>query len=239
MTREDKKTHQDDPMNTNFYNNKQDTYSYKISRKNKEYLNSYFSLPVLEKFINKLKQPKFSLKTIQRWFSQKEKPTQVLDLGSGEGFESAAMRSKLPNSKITSIDISTTGSKLGQNKLDLNQVQGNINDPPFASNTFAGIHCKDVLVHIPNKKEFIRKIAKILKPEGLFILISAKVAYTEINQSAWDPEDIIKIAQQNGLRVIDSYTGKLEVDDWYHGTNPERVFLLFQKQTEEAKENTP
>lgn len=189
-------------------------YNYELHPKDNNHLEFYFSLPPIKRFIEELQR--------------RQIPQVILDLGSGIGIESNRLKELLCPGKVVSLDISTFGAKSGKESFDLSQIQADANLPPFADNQFDGIHCKDVLVHVPDKSIFIENISRMLKPNGLFITVSAQEAYESYKQFVWDPEELKAIASKNGLEFISKDSIMFDQDDWY--TTPrERVFMIFKK----------
>lgn len=205
---------EEDRMDPDTYKKKGLYYNYDLHPKDDSFLEYYFSLPPLNKFIEDIN----ALPSTQK----------VLDLGSGVGMESNKLREMIPSGDVVSLDISTSGTKSGKDIFDLEQVQADANFPPFADNQFDGIHCKDVLVHVADKQNFLKNISKMLKPGGLLVLISAEDAYEGFKQFNWKPDEVIKIAKENGLELMSQESISMDKDDWY-STIHKRVFMSFKK----------
>lgn len=180
-----------DPMHPDFYSNNGLIYNYERYPKFPEHLKEYFSMPIVKRFLSQMRRQPHLLKRMMAGkfgnssLNEADFKKRVLDLGSGVGAESDALRSILPNSGIISLDISETGTKHGKEVFDLNQVQADINAPPFASNSFEGIHCKDVFVHVSDKEKFFSNISRMLTMNGSFFLVSADEAFPDIGQFEW------------------------------------------------------
>lgn len=191
-----------------------DMYDYDVHLKSSEHINKYFKLSPVVDFCCRLKA--------KRW------PTRLLDLGSGIGFESAVLIDSLPNTEIFSLDISTEGSRRGKMIFGLDQIQADVECLPFGKKSFDAVHCKDVLVHVPDKSVFIRGISRILKRGGILLLVSAKKAWDENIQFEWTPDQVIAAAKRQGLELISLDIKNLRTDDWYDKPK-DRVFLMFRK----------
>ena len=187
-------------------------YNYNLFLKDEGYHEYYFSIPPVQQFLQEMSQ---------------RKSATILDLGSGIGLETAWMKSLVPGSQVIPLDISTAGTLCGRHQLNLDQVQGDITAPPFADESFDGIHCKDALVHVEDKPALIQNLSAILKPGGLLIFVSSEYAYEGLMQYPWDPEEIKLIAQYYGLEEVYSELLEMEMDEWY-GKVPRR-FIVFQK----------
>lgn len=190
-------------------------FDYDSHPKSSEHTKKYFNLSPIADFCRLLKA--------------KRQPTRLLDLGSGIGVESAALIDFLPNTKVTSLDISTEGSRRGKIVFGLDQTQADVDSLPFQRKSFDAIHCKDVLVHIPDKKKFLAGIAWIMKHHGLLLLVSSKKAWSEYLQFDWTPGDIIATAKCQGLELMSIDIKNLRTEDWYHKPS-DRVIMMFRKQ---------
>lgn len=189
-------------------------YDYSAHVKLPEHVRRYFKLSPVVDFCHRL--------------AVTRQPAMLLDLGSGIGIESNVFKNSLPQVNIISLDISLQGSRRARLDFNLDQVQADIENPPFCEKIFDGIHCKDVLVHIPDKNRFLSGIAQILKPDGLLLLVSSKKASTKYLQFEWNLEQTINIAEKLGLGLVSLNIKNLRTDDWY-STPRDRVFLMFKK----------
>lgn len=189
-------------------------YNYEMHPKDKPFLEYYFSLPPIRQFVEELQK--------------RPTPQMILDLGSGIGLESKQLKDLLPSGKVFSSDISTVGTESGKEVFGLTQVQADAVCPPFAGNQFDGIHCKDVLIHIADKDALIENISRILKPNGLLIVISAEEAYEAYKQFKWDPEELKVMAKKYGLELVSQDAIFFGQDDWYT-INRTRVLMIFKK----------
>lgn len=89
----------------------------------------------------------------------------VLDLASGVGSSS----DYLEVYKIRTIRFDMSAGALGKQKFK-DRVRGELGPLPFPSNFFNGVHFKDALVHCPNRKEVLKEIYRILRPDGELLL---------------------------------------------------------------------
>ncbi len=189
-------------------------YNYDMHPKGDDFLDYYFDLAPLKSFIQEL--------------NSSDKQLRVLDLGSGAGRESERIRRELPAAKVMSIDISDKGSKTGKDLFNLDQVQGDINLPPFANGQIDAIHCKDVLVHVPNKDVFLKNISRMLAPGGTLLLAAAEDTYEGYKQYDWSPYQIETIGKKYGLELISKVKVQMQKEDWY-SEKKGRTFILLKK----------
>jgi 2-polyprenyl-3-methyl-5-hydroxy-6-metoxy-1,4-benzoquinol methylase len=70
----------------------------------------------------------------------------------------------------TGIDVSEYSTKYGREVRELNIITGTLVDVSFPTNYFDLISMIDVVEHLPNPKEYIVEVARILAPGGTFVL---------------------------------------------------------------------
>ncbi len=85
----------------------------------------------------------------------------VLDLASGLGGQADYLEKH--GIKTIRFDLSNDALK---------DVQGNMWKLPFKSETFGGVHMKDGLVHVLDKRKFIAEVARVLVPGGILCITS-------------------------------------------------------------------
>jgi ubiquinone/menaquinone biosynthesis C-methylase UbiE len=117
-----------------------------------------------------------------------QKSHSILDLGCGWGYYSIYLGKKGFN--IVSIDLSPNRVKKAKQVAEkekvnsnLNFLSGDITLLPFASNTFDVVLCLDVLEYVKNDDKAVSEISRVLKPQGLvlMLLLSAKRIYTKFD----------------------------------------------------------
>ena len=208
----DSREYREDPQET--YGRRGKAYNYERHPKSERFLQAYFEELILQEFLVEVKHlpPRSSL----------------LDLGSGVGEESDFLRKRFPEIDLVSFDPSNYGVKSGKEK-GLTQIQGEAEKLPFGDGTFSAIHCKDVLVHIRDKRKFFQEIARILKTDGVFILVSAKESENFENQYPWTSVEIWREAEAAGLEVLSKERFTPQVEDWYVKKPRERHGWIFKK----------
>lgn len=114
----------------------------------------------------------FAGKVDQRIFSSLLGKTQspILDAGCGIGFwlEQFKLRGF---SNVVGVDLSASALKLAKSRLalcgaDYKTVEGNLEELPFAGDTFVHVNCQGVIHHTPNPQVAVAEIARVLQPGG-------------------------------------------------------------------------
>lgn len=100
----------------------------------------------------------------------------VLDAGCGNGTLSAAIASSGP--EVVALDYASAVERAEQNKKrfagkgTVHYIQGDVQTPPFAKDTFDAVYSDGVLHHTPNTQVSFNAIAPLLKKGGrLFVWV--------------------------------------------------------------------
>jgi len=94
----------------------------------------------------------------------------VIDLGCGEGYGSH-MLSEVAAS-VVGVDISSESiehAKPTYKATNLSFEVGDVTKLPFQANEFDACVCLEVIEHVENPDDLLREVARILKPDGVFI----------------------------------------------------------------------
>ncbi len=92
----------------------------------------------------------------------------ILDLASGKGDEAQALRGMFGGT-VYELDINDEPGKLSNNQRL--KVLANLEQLPFAGESFDFLHIKDSIVHIPNLDKFFSESVRILKPGGQLLVV--------------------------------------------------------------------
>jgi 2-polyprenyl-3-methyl-5-hydroxy-6-metoxy-1,4-benzoquinol methylase len=97
----------------------------------------------------------------------------LLDIGCGGGILTESLAHYYPKMKIFGCDISKNAiryaKKYGHDKVRYSSYDGVI--LPYKKNTFDACTCFDVMEHIPDEKNFLEEVKRVLKPGGKFFLV--------------------------------------------------------------------
>lgn len=105
-------------------------------------------------------------------------PVKVLDCGCGYAHLSAMLMPLLPQgSSYTGVDFSTALTEQAEKLIEKNDINGEIIKCDFLESNFHGkfdvVICQSVLRHIGDSREFIEKMIRAAKENGLIICIDA------------------------------------------------------------------
>ncbi len=126
---------------------------YYSKRLRKRFVNTYIELPAMLSLLKNVKNKK------------------ILDLGCGPGILSKILAKR--GAKVTAIDLSPEMVAIAKKYAKVNVQLADAEKLPFKSETF-DIVCSSLLIeHLENIRMFFKKINKILKPSGIFIISTA------------------------------------------------------------------
>ena len=100
-----------------------------------------------------------------------ETTQKVLDLGCGDGFLSCRIAEK--GYQVTSFDLSLNRLKRFKEqaeRLNIQQIEGDIANVDLPTESFDLIVCSEVIEHLPNYKEVLSEVWRLLKKGGYFII---------------------------------------------------------------------
>ena len=97
---------------------------------------------------------------------------QVLDLGCAGGFMAEALAER--GARVTGIDpakdaIAAARAHAGSNDLDIRYDIGIGEALPYPDAAFDAVVCVDVLEHVQDLQQVVAEVARVLRPDGVFL----------------------------------------------------------------------
>jgi ubiquinone/menaquinone biosynthesis C-methylase UbiE len=99
---------------------------------------------------------------------------QVLDAGCGTGDH--AFRFAQAGFNVTAVDISDVALERARQaaaQLPITFRRTPLETLPFPNDTFDAVHCRGVLMHIPDWKSSLRELCRVLRPGGTLMVMEA------------------------------------------------------------------
>ncbi|MBI2148752.1 class I SAM-dependent methyltransferase [Candidatus Woesearchaeota archaeon] len=122
--------------------------------------------------IRKLIQDKIEAKTLRK-ASNLPKEKNVLEIGCGSGTGTLLINKYFSPKSISAIDLDPRMISKAKNKVKLSNVTfevGSATKLPYKSKSFDAVFDFGVIHHIPNWKDSIKELKRVLKKNGLIIL---------------------------------------------------------------------
>ncbi len=155
-------------------------------------------------------------------FAGIEKGHHVLDLGSGAGNDCFVARTQTgENGKVTGLDFTEEMIRKANENLEktgfknIEFVPGDIENMPFASDSFDVVISNCVLNLVPDKQQAFSEIFRVLKPGGHFSISDVVIAgnlpkglkkdaemYAGCVSGAIDKDEYLAIVKQQGFSGI-------------------------------------
>jgi len=93
----------------------------------------------------------------------------LLEVGCATGLFLDAMRAT-GRWQVEGVDLSETAVRQAREQFGLEVFHGTLEAARFATASYEAVAMWDVLEHVPNPKETVREVRRVLKPDGVFIL---------------------------------------------------------------------
>lgn len=105
-------------------------------------------------------------RVILDYLDSQRKSGRLLDIGCGVGF--LLDEARKANWQVSGVELSQWAVDYAKNKLGLEDIRlGLLKDANFPDNHFDAVILKDVIEHLPNPKQTLEEIRRILKPTGV------------------------------------------------------------------------
>lgn len=122
---------------------------------------------------------------IERW--RLPSGSKVLDIGAGTGSFICAIGEKLPEAQFTHVDFSASMNVRARSKydalsLEVDVIQGTLTAAEIPNYSQDLIICVNALYAMPSPQAMLRRIRRLLKPDGKFFIIDFG---REMNLSRW------------------------------------------------------
>ena len=152
-------------------------------------------------------------KQLEEFMSLVNSPAQVLDIGSGPGYDAGFLSQKY---SVTGIEISKRFYEIAKfENQNVNFINANIIEYPLEKNKYKGIWARDAIHHVPERKldQLFQKISDSLVEGGiLYVLVregvgeimeEEKTPYTNTEKffHLFTEDELVKRAAQVGLKV--------------------------------------
>ena len=187
----------------------------------------------LAKRESKLRRARRELRKIARY----KKEGELLDIGCGAGFFLKEAQKK--GWDVFGVDLSQSMIEYAKKEFKLNLFAGTLSQAHFPANYFDIITMYDLLEHLENPLGTLKEIAKILKRDGLLLIVTPDFGERAITQKTppedfrTPPEHLYYFTRQSLQNMLNK--AGLEYFRQTSRINLKPIIKFFVKKKEEAK----
>lgn len=156
--------------------------------------------------------------TVGNSFTACDKAAEILDLGCGTGLELKGIFNKLPNAKITGVDLSENMTQLLISKypdkaVDIEIITASFADMEFEKQRYDYCVSVQAMHHYKSDKKIViyRNIADALKPDGSFILGDYVVEKDEMIECLMRYDRLVRAEPDNIYHIDIPFTVEEEI----------------------------
>lgn len=159
------------------------------------------------------------------------KPSNILDIGSGAGFDAKYLSNQGFN--VTSIDLSAEFIKIAKKVAPkVTFVKMDMRDMSFDNNIFDGVWSSATLVHLPKNEisSVLLTINKILKPNGIFYVdfkqgVGEKYVTNDGKDnlsgakryfSYYSQNEVSELLTKSGFKILEYFVRTNRENTWMH-----------------------
>jgi 2-polyprenyl-3-methyl-5-hydroxy-6-metoxy-1,4-benzoquinol methylase len=119
------------------------------------------------------------------------KNPKILDLGCATGWFTAQLSRFWPD--VTGIDLSEAAIELAKHDFPgIRYIAGNIFEMDVPAQMMDLVVCQEVIAHVPDQSDLVKRIARIIKPGGHLIISTANKFVIDRWDMGPDPKSHIK-----------------------------------------------
>lgn len=148
-----------------------------------------------------------------------------LDAGSGEGV--AAIIAAHAGASVVCVDLEPEAVALGKSVAmttavseQVHQARGDLMHLPFADATFDGAFSSEVIEHIPDDRQFLRELARVVKDGGA---VSITTPLRVSDDAPIAPYHVREYSRPELLALLSEFLDEVHVDSAWSG----RLFHIY------------
>lgn len=159
----------------------------------------------------------------------------ILDVGSGAGQLTLPMLKYADaNAKVVCSDLSPNMVRRAKTRVGNNRpqfVSCDVERLPFGDESFDGVTCGFVLEHLPDPRDGLAEIERVLRPGGrLMLLVMVDSLLSAVTAKLWhcrtfDPNQLIDACGRLGLDLL----MLMRLDGWQRLVRGDGLAMVLQK----------
>jgi SAM-dependent methyltransferase len=161
---------------------------------------------------------------IDRVMRRSDQPRVVVDLGCGRGTSAALFREYRPDVVWVGVDLRTSPEVDSRTGTGLPLLVYDGVNLPFADAAVDCVYSHQVFEHVRHPEPLLREVARILRPDGLFIGSTSQLEpYHSLSLWNYTVHGFATLVRDAGLEVVEvrpSVDGVMLTMRSYHGRHP-------------------
>lgn len=193
--------------------------------------------PGVQDYWRKMAAPRFRVATVLDVLSR-EAPSNIVDLGCGNGALAEEMHRRFPHARIAGVDLSEFQVAANAKRLPWGQwltADLGAASPPSLGVTFDAIVTSEVVEHVDDPEAFVRNARALAKPNALLVLTtqSGNVHETEKRVGHlrhFEVDAMRSMLNRNGWRAERVWNAGYPFHDlskWYANLNVDKSMANF------------
>jgi len=148
-----------------------------------------------------------------RFFRERVDGSCVLDLGCGAG-EGTAFLAQEADWKVVGVDLSSDALEIAQQEYGASRatfLKSDVRHLPFRSGQFDAVISVEVIEHLDDPQVYIREAARMLQPNGLFMVTTPNRLRSSLTPGSLWPEHMREYSPEELISLLQPLFSKVEL----------------------------